>query len=212
LTLQAWALFCLTETLLCLNPGPSALLVISLALAQGQAAGVIAATGVIAANAVYFGLTATGLTAVHALSPQAFGAIKTLGALYLVYLGARMLARSLRAPAPTPDADADTEPPGLSRRRSFAQGFAVQLANPNLLVYFGAILPQFVDPRAAVAPQVGILAASSFAIEFGVLSAYAALSHHAGRRATPGFQRWLLRAAALLLFAAAAGLARLERG
>jgi threonine/homoserine/homoserine lactone efflux protein len=211
MTFQAWALFCLTETLLCLNPGPSALLVISLALTRGQAAGVIAATGVLGANAVYFALTATGLAAVHALSAEAFSAIKWLGAAYLVWLAARMLARSLRAPVAAPE----TDPPESSaqrRRRSFAQGFVAQAANPNLLVYFGAILPQFVDPRASLAPQVTILAASSFVIEFSVLSAYAALSHRAGRRAAPRFQRVLMRVDALLLLAAAAGLARLQRG
>jgi threonine/homoserine/homoserine lactone efflux protein len=210
-TFQAWALFCLTETLLCLEPGPPVLLVISLALVRGQAAGLVAAAGVLGANAVYFALTATGLATVHALSAETFAAIRWLGAAYLVWLAARMLARSLRAPGATPEADAP-EPRTLRQRRAFAQGFVTQAANPNLLVYFGAILPQFVDPRAALAPQVGILAASSFAIEFSVLAGYAALAHRAGRRAAPRFQRWLLRAGGLLLLAAAAGLARLERG
>jgi len=44
----------MTETLLCLNPGPSTLVVISLGMTRGQAAGIVAASGVLAANAVYF--------------------------------------------------------------------------------------------------------------------------------------------------------------
>ena len=66
MTLEAWALFCLTETLLCLNPGPSTLLVLSVALTRGQVAGLFASIGVLAANAVYFTLSASGLVAVHA--------------------------------------------------------------------------------------------------------------------------------------------------
>ena len=52
MTIEAWALFCITETLLCLNPGPSALLVVSLGLTRGRIPGVVASAGVIAANAV----------------------------------------------------------------------------------------------------------------------------------------------------------------
>ena len=86
MTLEVWAFFCVTETLLCLNPGSSALLVISLGMTRGQAAGVAATAGVLAANAIYFALSATGLAAVHSLSLEAFRAIKWLGAAYLIWL------------------------------------------------------------------------------------------------------------------------------
>jgi homoserine/homoserine lactone efflux protein len=206
MTLEAWALFCLTEFTLCLNPGPSTLLVISLGMTRGQLAGIAATAGVLAANAVYFGLSATGLAVALAQSPQLFVAIRWLGAAFLFWTGARMIARSFakRAPEAAPTAPA-------RRGRSFWQGFVAQGANPNLLVYFTAILPQFVDARAPLAGQVAVLAASSFAIEFAVLSAYAALSHRAGRRKAPGFQRWATRIGGGLLIAAGAGLAALGR-
>jgi homoserine/homoserine lactone efflux protein len=207
MTLQAWALFCATETLLCLNPGPSALLVISLGLTRGQAAGMVAASGVLAANAVYFALSATGLVAVHSLSAEAFLALKWLGAAYLIFLGARMIVRSFR-PRPEPSA----APAPSSTRHSFWQGFVAQGANPNLLVYFTAILPQFVAPTAPLAPQIAILALSSFAIEFTVLSVYSALAHRAGRRAAPRFRIVAERVGGGLLIAAGAGLASLRRG
>ena len=180
MTLETWAYFCMTETLLCLNPGPSTLVVISLGMTRGQAAGIVAASGVLAANAVYFGLSATGLVAVHTMSAEAFLVVKWIGAAYLIWLGVRMIVRSFTQKAGDP-----VEPPSTSRRRSFWQGFVTQGANPNLIVYFTAILPQFIDPKGSLAWQVLILAFSSFAIEFVVLSIYSAISHRAGRGATP---------------------------
>jgi homoserine/homoserine lactone efflux protein len=206
MTVQAWALFCATETLLCLNPGPSALLVMSLALTGGQAAGIRAAFGVLAANAVYFILSASGLVAVRALSAEVFFIIKWAGAVYLIWLGARMIVRSLRTRGREPEASVT-----VSGRRSFWQGFVAQGANPNLLLYFTAILPQFVDPARPLPGQVAILACSSFAIEFTVLSVYAALAFRAGRRAAPRFQVVAERLGGGFLVAAGAGLASLRR-
>jgi homoserine/homoserine lactone efflux protein len=206
MTIEAWALFCLTETLLCLNPGPSSLLVVSLGLTRGRLSAALASAGVIAANAVYFALSATGLAAVHSLSAEAFTFVKWAGAAYLIWVGTRMILRSFRPWGPEPAA-----PPAASKRRSFAQGFVAQGANPNLLVYFAAILPQFIDPAGALAPQVSILAASSFAIEFTVLSLYGALAVKAGRRSAPRFRGLLERVGGGLLVGAGAGLAALRR-
>jgi homoserine/homoserine lactone efflux protein len=206
-TLETWALFCLTEALLCLNPGPSTLLVVSLGLTRGRLPGVLASGGVIGANAVYFALSATGLAAVHSLSAEAFSLVKWAGAAYLISVGTRMIVRSFRPRGPEP-----ASLPATSKRRSFSQGFLAQGANPNLLVYFTAILPQFVDPAGALASQVAILAASSFAIEFTVLCAYAAVAAKAGGRAAPRLRTLLERAGGGLLIGAGAGLASLRRG
>lgn len=206
MTVEAWALFCMTETLLCLNPGPSALLVMSLALTNGQAAGIRATVGVLAANAVYFALSASGLVALHALSADVFLVIKWAGAAYLMWLGARMIARSFQARGVSllPSV-------AVSRRGSYWRGFVAQGANPNLLIYFAAILPQFVDPARPLPGQVAILAGSSFVIELTVLSIYAALAFRAGRRAAPRFRLAAERLGGSLLVAAGAGLASLRR-
>jgi homoserine/homoserine lactone efflux protein len=205
MTIEAWALFCLTETILCLNPGPSTLVVVSQSLTGGRSGGLRATGGVLGANAIYFALSATGVVALHTLSAEAFSVIKWAGAAYLVWLGVSTIRRSFatRALASSPGVEA--------KGRPFWRGFVTQGANPNLLVYVTAILPQFIDPHAAVAPQVALLAISSFVIEFGVLSAYSVLSGRAGEVAAPRFQANLERFGGALLVAAAAGLARLER-
>ena len=206
MNVEAWALFCMTETLLCLNPGPSALLVMSLALTRGQATGIRATIRVLVANGIYFAVSASGLVALHALSAEMLFVIKWAGAAYLIWLGARMIVRSFRAREVGP-------PPSvaLSRRGSYWQGFVAQGANPNLLIYFTAILPQFVDPARPLPAQVAILAVSSFVIEFTVLSVYAALAFRAGRRAAPRFRLVAERLGGGLLVAAGAGLASLRR-
>lgn len=206
MTLEAWALFCLTELLLCLKPGPACLVVVSLAVRRGRPAALAASGGVIGANATYFALSASGLAALIVSSSALFTAVRWAGAAYLIWLGARTLWRSF--------ASRDEQPARLasiSAQRSFWQGFVVQGANPGLLIYFTAILPQFVDAGAPLAPQVAILAFSSFAIELAVLWAYAALSAGAGRRAGSRFTIWSERAGGGLLIAAGAGLAALRR-
>jgi threonine/homoserine/homoserine lactone efflux protein len=205
LSFEAWALFCLTETLLSLKPGPAVLLVVSVAMTRGFAHGIAASLGVLSANALYFALSATGLAALLSLSSQVYLAIRWVGAAYLIWLGARMLLRSRRA-----DPEAAAAQTG-ARGRSYWQGFTTQAANPSLLVYFTAILPQFVDPSGPLASQIAILAASSLAIELVVLSAYSAVSQRAGRLVAPHSRPLLERFAGVLLIAAGAGLAAIGR-
>jgi homoserine/homoserine lactone efflux protein len=204
MSVEAWALFCLVEFVLCLNPGPSALVVMSQSLTRGASAGLRAALGVVAANAIYFALSATGLMAVHSLSSEAFSIVKWCGAAYLAWLGLGLVRSSFDPAATRAGQPSEAGIP-------FWRGFIAQGANPNLLVYFTAILPQFIDATRAVAPQVALLACSSFLIESVVLSAYAALSGRAGRVAAPRFRAILERVGGGLLIGAAAGLARIER-
>ena len=203
---EAWRLFCVIETLLCLQPGPSALVVISLGMTRGQSAGILATVGVLAANAIYFAVAATGLAALLHVSFDAFVLVKWLGAGYLVWLGVRMILRSFGSEA----ASAELATPD-EWRQSFWRGFLTQGSNPALLVYFTAILPQFIDADASVALQVAILAASSLIIEFTVLCGYSVLSDRAGQRTAPRFRRVLERVGGGLLIGAAAGLASIQR-
>lgn len=204
MTVEAWLLFCLIEAVLCLQPGPSALVVMSLATSGGRAKGIEATAGVIVANAAYFIAAATGLIAVHMLSVEVFTLIKWTGAAYLIWLGGRAIWLSFQ-PARNLATTAD------STKRPFWRGLVVQGANPNLLVYFGAILPQFVDPNSAIAPQVAILAVSSFVIEFSILSGYSVLLGELGRRALANYRVHVDRLGGILLIAAAAGIASLSR-
>ena len=117
-----------------------------------------------AANALYFAISATGLFAVLLAWYEVFFLVKWVGAAYLVWLGVRSWRSSPAA--------AELVPLGT---RSTLQGFVVQISNPKTLLFFGALLPQFVDVSDPVGFQLAILGATSIAIEFVVLAGYASL-------------------------------------
>src|SRR5262245_18897696 len=149
MSLEAWAAFCLTETVLCFTPGPAVLYMVSVALARGFGPGIRAALGILSANAAYFALSAAGVGAALLASYELFLAIKWLGAGYLVWIGLRMLLqrRPERPPAAeVPGARSEGAVPPAGADRAFVRGVLVQGANPKALVFFAALLPQFIDP------------------------------------------------------------------
>ena len=134
-------------------------------------------------------------------SSRLFAILMWAGAGYLVWMGLHMLLGPSHAPAvtiPQPVA------------RSFVRGFVVQCANPKALVFFVALLPQFIDPAASIARQILILGTSSVLIEWLVLSLYVGVTVRA--RAAVG-TRWggsLERVGGGFLVAAGARLALLR--
>jgi len=199
---QLWCIFLGTEVVLSLSPGPAVLLVISQALRGGGWRGISAALGILTANVVWFALSAVGIGAVLLAAGPWFTALKWVGAVYLVYLAMRMLGRSPRAP----ENSAVASVPPLSARATWLRGVVLQLTNPKALVFFVALLPQFVDPDGPVEPQILILGVTSLLAEFPVLAAYAILAGRASQIArTRRFARVLDIAAAVLLVAAALG-------
>jgi homoserine/homoserine lactone efflux protein len=175
MTLQTWLWFCATETVLCLMPGPAVLFVLATALRRGFASATVAAAGILAGNTFYFALSASGIAAVIVTSHTLFRALKWAGAAYLVWLGLRMLvSRAAERRA----AGHGSSPQRLSGSagRLFGRAFVVQAANPKALVFFIALLPQFINPAASVPWQILVLGISSAAIEFTVLSLYAAVA------------------------------------
>jgi threonine/homoserine/homoserine lactone efflux protein len=165
-----WSFFALTEGVICITPGPAVLFVVSHGLARGGAASLWANAGILSGNTFYFVLSAFGLGAALAASHQVFTAIQYAGAAYLVYLGVTTMRGSGLAITP---AEGPTDEPGT---RVVARGFALQAANPKALLFFTALLPQFVDPRGNVVMQVALLAATSIVLEFVILGAYGYLA------------------------------------
>jgi len=91
----------------------------------------------------------------------------------------------------------------------FTNGFVLQVSNPRALIFFVAVLPQFIAPNHGVARQVFILAATSIGVEFLVLSVYGILAGQLGKFAVePRFVKLANRLAGLMLLVAAVALAR----
>ena len=203
MTIKLWLLFATTEALLCITPGPAVLFVLSYGLSQGGRASLWANAGILSCNAFYFFLSALGLGAVLLASYDVFTVLKFCGAAYLVYLGIQTIrGAGLAFPA------AQTAQPQWTGWRALTRGVVLQAANPKAIFFFIALLPQFIDTRTAVVPQILILGITSVAIEFFVLAGYGYL---AGRAAAVVRRRKFVstmnRVSGGMLVAAGAGLA-----
>ncbi len=193
-------LYVLAEAALSLSPGPAVMLVIAYGLGRGARLSVAATFGILSANAFYFTLSATGLGALLAASHGFFVAVKWAGAAYLVWLGVRAIVGH---PSPItisrPPENAD------SWRAIYLSGLTLQLGNPKTLIFFVAILPQFVDARLPIGAQMIWLAAGSVVPEFFILLGYGYLASRLTHIATDvRYVRWTDRLAGVLVLAAAA--------
>ena len=96
------------------------------------------------------GIVAIGLTSLMATMGYWFDWVRFAGAAYLVWLGIKLI----RFPVQGIDAGAPPPPP---RGGFFLQGFLVLLSNPEVLVFFGAFIPQFMDMDKDHVSQVALL-------------------------------------------------------
>jgi homoserine/homoserine lactone efflux protein len=202
-----WWLFAVTETVLSLTPGPAVLFVLSSALRAGANKSFGSILGILSANTVYFALSASSLGALLISSYRVFFAVKWIGAAYLVFLGVRtILGHSEVVAAGEPSGS------GASASRLYKDAFVLQMSNPKAIVFFTAILPQFIDPRREVLPQIVILGLTSTVCEFAALSSYGLAAARASMLARqPRYADWTNRIAGSLLIGAGAGLAALRR-
>ena len=211
MTLETWLLFCATDLVLSLTPGIAVTLVISSALARGARDGLLATLGILVANTLYFALSATSVGALLAASPRVFELAKWAGAAYLVVLGAQAIRAALAKRAAASEAASADAALAPSAHGAFLRGFVMQAANPKALLFFVAILPQFIAPERDVALQVLVLGASSIAIELVVLALYAFVADRARRLPRDArFGAVLDAASGALLVFAGIGLAALR--
>lgn len=133
-----FALFLGAALLLAISPGPGMLYVLARSLAGGRREGVLSAAGTFAGGLVHVVAAATGLSILLATSAMAFAVVKYAGAVYLIYIGIRMIAGAR--------GDLDVELGAQSARRSpLWQGVATEVLNPKTAIFFLAFIPQFVN-------------------------------------------------------------------
>ena len=116
-------------------------------------------------------LSMLGIGALLKASASALTVLKLLGGVYLIWLGVRLW----RAPAIHLRADASKA--GIRRAGLFRQGLLTALSNPKALLFYGAFLPQFIDPARDLPVQFVIMATNFVAIEVGVEYLLARLAH-----------------------------------
>ena len=161
MTATVLAAFVATCVLLAVTPGPNMALIIAATLSGGLAGGLATLAGTMTGLIVLVAVAAIGMTSVMLLMAEWFDVIRWAGAVYLVFLGARQLWgwwRTRRAATTIGDAVQLPAARATSLGGRFAQGVAVSLSNPKVLLFLGAFFPQFVNPGAAPGPQLALLA------------------------------------------------------
>ncbi|UGT39883.1 LysE family translocator [Nocardia yamanashiensis] len=139
--------FVVAATVIIVIPGPGVLFVIGRALTDGRKAALLSVAGHAIGVLVVLCLVAAGLGTVLAASAVALTVVKLAGALYLIHLGIQAIRerRSLRDALLS-----KTEP--VRGKRLFRQAILVGLSNPKAIIFFSAVLPQFVDPESGPLP------------------------------------------------------------
>lgn len=198
--------FLVMTTVTSFIPGPSLLFVVSQSIWRGPKAGLAAGAGIQAGNMVYFLLTGLGLASLIATSSTVFTALKWLGAAYLAWLGVMAIAGSFREHGSLSSVAARPAANG------FRDGFVVAASNPKSLLYFIALLPQFIDPVQPVLQQAMILGVIACAIDFAADACYAfaggMLARGMGRS---GIRKWFERGVGGLFLGLAATTALYRR-
>lgn len=164
--------------LVVLVPGPTATLIVANSLTHGLRAGLGNVAGTQAGLALFIGILVVGLAAVIEAMGVWFDWLRLLGAAYLVWIGWKLL----RAPGSelAPDLTGAARPPA-PRGGFVLQGLLVTLSNPKTLLFFGAFIPQFVDPAKEAAPQIVLLGVTAMVCALVFDTAYAVLTARAGR-------------------------------
>lgn len=153
------AAFALAAFVLIVIPGPSVLFTVGRALAYGRRGGLLSVLGNALGTVPAVVLVALGLGRLIAESLVLFTAVRIVGALYLIYLGVQAFRHRRRQTA------VELRPAAApSSARQLGQGFVVGATNPKTLVFFVAVLPQFVDREAGSVPLQLILLGVVFTV------------------------------------------------
>ena len=144
---------------LCLTPGIDTIYIVTKTVAGGRGEGLASALGINTGLVVHTVLVATGLSLLLAASEVAFTAIKVAGAAYLVVMGVRSVLSRDNALAAAAEADESGESPqgadargGRPALRTYAQGVLTNVLNPKIILFFLALLPQFVTTPNGFGP------------------------------------------------------------
>jgi RhtB (resistance to homoserine/threonine) family protein len=182
--------FAAVAAVVTISPGADTLLVVRNSLRGGRRDGILTAIGV--GSGLYFHamLSAIGVSAVLAHSAQAFLVLKVAGAAYLAWLGLQSLRSGIRGgPAGPPSGALPAATPAV---RCFREGLLTNLLNPKVIVFYLALLPQFLSPGDPVLQKSLLLAAIHFAEGIAWLS-FVAWAVDRSRRffLRPGLRRWM---------------------
>ncbi len=185
MSLDTYLLFTITTAIIIFSPGPTAILVASQGAANGITRTVFSIFGITLATITYFTLSATGIASLILASHLMFSIIKWAGVAYLLYLGLTAIFSK--------SGGINVNRSSLQKNRTtlFAHGFLVEFSNPKALLYFAAIIPQFLDVTKPIMTQFLAMGITTFFLQIAIYSAYTYMGDQLVRG---GIKDWIIKA------------------
>lgn len=170
---ELYAAYVLACAAIVIVPGPTVTVIIANSLRHGARAGMLNVAGTQAGLAIMLVVLAAGLQVIVESMSHVFDWIRLAGAAYLIWLGIKLLRSdgTVGAVKDVPRAHGSY----------FWQGFVVILSNPKALFFFGAFIPQFVNPAGNAIAQTILLGATFMVVATLLDGAYAVLAGGAGK-------------------------------
>jgi homoserine/homoserine lactone efflux protein len=173
MTLEIWLAYVFACLVIAIIPGPTVTVIVANSLAHGARAGLLNVAGTQLGLGLMMLILVVGLSSVIAAMGWLFDWLRLLGAAYLVWIGYKLL----RAPEMSFGAGGEIPKP---KGGFLLQGFLVLMANPKALLWFGAFIPQFVDPKGNYVGQIVLLGVTAMVVALVSDGAYAVLTGRAG--------------------------------
>ena len=172
MALHTWLIYLVAAIGLSLTPGPNSLLALTHGALHGHRKTLYTVAGGSVGFVALIALSMVGIGALLQASADALLVLKYAGGAYLVWLGIQVWR--------APPIHLQLEPGAGDARGGtlFRQGLLAAMTNPKALLFYGAFLPQFIDPQRSLWLQFLIMAGSFAVIEFGVEWLLARLAHH----------------------------------
>jgi RhtB (resistance to homoserine/threonine) family protein len=137
--------FILAGLLLILTPGADTMYILGRSMAQGKRAGIYSVLGIVTGTLIHVTFVAFGLSLIVARSAMIFNLIKYLGAIYLAWLGIKMILTK-------PDTNPEPGITAINSHKLYLSGILTNLLNPKVILFFLVFLPQFVKTSNAHNP------------------------------------------------------------
>ncbi|MNN03910.1 Homoserine/homoserine lactone efflux protein [compost metagenome] len=160
MALDTWLIYLLASIGLSLTPGPNSLLALTHGALYGSRRTLFTIVGGVFGFSALIALAMFGLSALLQTSASVLGVLKWVGGAYLVWLGIQLW----RSPALHLEVTERTL--RLTNASLFRQGLLSAMANPKVLLFYGAFLPQFLDPQRGLPMQFVVMAATFASVEF----------------------------------------------
>ncbi|MFF7064851.1 LysE family transporter [Pseudomonas sp. NPDC008258] len=162
MALDTWLIYLLASIGLSLTPGPNSLLALTHGALYGARRTLFTIVGGVFGFSALIALAMFGLSALLQTSASVLSVLKWVGGAYLVWLGIQLWR------SPGLHLELTERSTRLGNAGLFRQGLLSAMANPKVLLFYGAFLPQFIDPQRGLMLQFVVMAATFASIEFVV--------------------------------------------